>query len=548
MKSRIKSRLFIWFIVVSVIPLVFIGGFSYYLIFNKISLQTEETITNINKGIYNMVDTQQEVLSRWMESAGASFSSKLSSLGDSHFDYEHIEEFAGYRLPTWYIGSQKITNDFSLVNDLIEKEKLPATIFQLHNNKFIRVSTNVRQADGKRIVGTVLDSGPVYERIINGQQYLGRANVEGIWHATVYQPIWDKNGKLIGAFVLGRREQEYEMIKAIKNIFVGESGYTFIIDSKGDAIIHPTNQGKNLSKYDWVQEILSKKNGSITYDFQDQKKIAYYTYYAPWDWYIVTGGYYSELFNTTKELQNLLFLAVFLAIGVSSFIAYFLSKAFSMPINQLVNVMRETQNGDLSVRLSYLYDDEFKIVGNAFNAMLNTISLLIGRIGYNSANLKESSKRLMIDIQQSMQSLQGIENSIASLNKQIQQETAKQSVLYNYRANEDFLQQLYQLSIQIRRALDDQPDERFSRISAQLTRLEALVVNGYPFGVDIQASGSDNFSFPMPDTNKINSLEVEVEKLKLLVSHIDSSASSLDDIALSLDQYIKKFKIDSSDS
>ncbi|MFZ5966127.1 MAG: Cache 3/Cache 2 fusion domain-containing protein [Bacillota bacterium] len=546
MKSRIKSRLFIWFIVVSVIPLILIGGFSYYLIFNKISLQTEETITNINKGIYNMVDTQQEVLSRWMESAAASFSSKLTALGDSRFDYEQIEEFAGYRLPTWYIGSQKITNDFTLVNDLIEKEKLPATIFQLHNNKFIRVTTNVRQADGKRIVGTVLDSGPVYERIINGQQYLGRANVEGIWHATVYQPIWDNNGKLIGAFVLGRREQEYEMIKAIKNIVVGETGYAFIIDSKGDAIIHPTNQGQNFTKYDWIQEILNKKQGSITYDYQGRKKIAYYTYYAPWDWYIITGGYYSELFNTTKELQSMLLLAVLLAILVSSLIAYFLSKAFSMPINELVNVMREAQNGDLAVRLSYLYDDEFKIVSNAFNAMLNTISLLIGRIRYNSDNLKESSKRLMIDIQQSMQSLQGIENGIASLNKQIQQDAVKQSVMHNYRASEDFLQQLYQLSIQIRRALDDQPDEKLSRISSQVAKLEALIVNGYHFNPDTQIAGSEAYPLSTHYANKLNALEVEVEKIKLLLSHIDSSASSLDDIALSLDQYIKKFKVDSS--
>ena len=546
MKLNIKSRLFIWFIVVSVIPLMLIGGFSYYLIFEKISQQTEETITNINKGIYNMVDTQQEVLSRWMESAAFSFSSKLASLGNSSFDYSKTEEFAGYRLPTWYIGTQKITNDFTLVNDLIEKEKLPATIFQLHDNKFIRVSTNVRQADGHRIVGTVIDSGPVYERIINGQQYLGRANVEGIMHATVYQPIWDQEGKLIGAFVLGRREQEYEMIKAIKNIVVGETGYAFIIDSKGDTIIHPTNQGQNMSQHDWVQEILNTKYGSITYDYQGQKKIAYYTYYAPWDWYIVTSGYYSEIFNTTKELQQMLLFTIFFVIAISSLIAYVLSRAFSKPINEMVNVIREAQNGDLSARLNYLYDDEFKVVSNAYNAMLNTFSLLIGRIIYNSSNLKEASKRLMIDIQQSMQSLNGIENGIANLNKQINNDIARQSILYNSMIKDELLKHIYQLSIQIKQSVDSQNTEQINRINSQLAALESFITNSSSLSEESQYAHSSSYIIPISNVTRINNLEVEVEKLKLLLAHIDSSASSLDDIALSLDQQVKIFKVDRS--
>lgn len=74
------------------------GGFSYYLISEKITKQNEENINNINKGIYNMVDTQQKVLTRWLESAAAAFDEKLVSLGQSHFDYSNMVEIAGYRL------------------------------------------------------------------------------------------------------------------------------------------------------------------------------------------------------------------------------------------------------------------------------------------------------------------------------------------------------------------------------------------------------------------------------------------------------------------
>ena len=156
-----RMRLFIWFILISVIPLLIMGGFSYYLISEKIAKQNEENINNINKGIYNMVDTQQKVLTRWMESAAAAFDEKLISLGESHFDYSDIVEIGNYKLPAWYIGSQRITGDNTLVDVLIAKQKIPATIFQFKDNKFIRVASNVRQADGNRIVGTLIDSGPI---------------------------------------------------------------------------------------------------------------------------------------------------------------------------------------------------------------------------------------------------------------------------------------------------------------------------------------------------------------------------------------------------
>ena len=167
MKAKIK--LFIWFIMVSIIPLLIMGGFSYYLIAQKIARQNEENILNINKGIYNMVDTQQKVLTQWLDSSAAAFTEKLNWLGQSRFDESHIQEIGGYTLPTWYIGNQRITGDNTLVDILIAKQKLPATLFQLKNNKFIRVASNVRQVEGNRIVGTLIDSGPIYEKLINGQ-------------------------------------------------------------------------------------------------------------------------------------------------------------------------------------------------------------------------------------------------------------------------------------------------------------------------------------------------------------------------------------------
>lgn len=547
MRLTIKTRLFTWFLVVSVIPLLLIGGISYYFISSEISRQTEEKVTSVNNGIKNMVDTQQKVLSLWLDSAAASFSYKLSSLGESHFDYEKMVDLAGHRMPTWYIGKQVITNDHTLVDELIGEENLQATIFMLHKNEFVRVSTNVRKNDGSRIVGTLINSGPVYNKIINGQQFHGRANVEGIWQATIYKPILDKEGKLIGAFVLGRREKEYEMIDAIKKISIGESGYVFITDSNGNAIIHPYMNGQNIMDYPWVKEIIKNKEGKIRYDFNGQKKIAYYTYYEPWDWYIITGGNEHELFSTRDKLYKIILFALLTVIGVALFIAYVLSRSFSKPIMELMGVMKETQDGDLSGKLNYVYNDEFGVLNNTFNNMLSNISILVGRILFNSDNLKEASKRLKLDITQSADALKGIENGVESLSnyKQltlVEDSNKVSSINVREYYIECMLQWINELRLEIENIIINQQYEELENLKLQLSEVENVVLNcGQEDDTD---SEEELVNQSISYEDRIDNLKVEVEKLKLLLNNISSSGDILDDIALELDNQVNIFKID----
>lgn len=535
-----RMRLFIYFLLISIIPLLIMGGFSYYLISEKISKQNEENINNINKGIYNMVDTQQKVLTRWLESSAAAFSEKMDSLGPSRFDYSNMVEIGGYRIPTWYIGNQKITGDNTLVDILISKQHLPATVFQFKDNKFIRVASNVRQEDGNRIVGTLIESGPIYEKLINSQVFQGRGSVEGIMHALIYQPIFDKEGKLIGAFVLGRREQEYELLDAIKNIVVGETGYVAVMDPKGTFIIHPQRQGQSAANYPWAQEILRKKNGSITYDYNNREKIVYYTYYEPWNWYIVTGSYTSEIFNTTRALFKGLLLACLLVILISAALAYLLSSSFFRPINELAGVMRQVQSGNLTVRIHHNSNDEFKMVGNALNAMLKNISLLVGRILHNSSMLKESSHNLLNDITDAREALNSMESGVESLRQSAQ--ASSQTAATGENPYDEILHAIEEVKVAVNQMKMLIEDGSLEGVVSGQEASEKIEMLRRKFLV--QTVIAQNVSTPFALQNKINNLEVELAKLKMLTKHISTSAASLDDIALSLDRNVNTFKVE----
>jgi len=537
MKAKIK--LFLWFITISIIPLLIMGGFSYYLISAKISRQFEENINNINMGIYNMVDTQQKVLMQWMDSSATAFSEKLQGLGPIRFDNANMVDIGGYKLPTWYIGNQKITGDNTLVDILISKQKLPATLFQLHDNKFIRVSSNVRQPDGNRIVGTIVDSGPIYEKIINGQVWRGRGSVEGIMHGMIYQPIFDSSNNLVGAFVLGRREQEFELLSAIKNIVVGETGFVAVMDPEGVFIIHPTLQGKSAANFTWAQEILRKKNGSVAYtDSNGREKIAYYKYYEPWNWYIITGSFVSEIFNTTRELFKGLLLLCLVVIMLSAGIAYAMSITFFRPIDALIEVMKQVRKGNLTVKLHHTQNDEYMVVATALNDMLDTISLLIGRLVNNSSKLKEASLNLIDDITDSRQALTVMETGVESIRESVQ--LSHQLAEGDNDPTQELLADIEEIKAFI---VQLKPETQLSETSNALQIITEMV-DGVRNKFLAQAAIDRNINIPFTLQNKINNLDIELAKLQLLTKHISSSANSLDDIALSLDKNVNIFKLD----
>ena len=80
-----------------------------------------------------------------------------------------------------------------------------ATIFQ----DDVRISTNVRNADGTRAIGTRI-AEDVYDRVVReGLPWIGRAFVVNSWYITAYEPITDINDRIIGILYVGVLEQRY---------------------------------------------------------------------------------------------------------------------------------------------------------------------------------------------------------------------------------------------------------------------------------------------------------------------------------------------------
>ncbi len=80
-----------------------------------------------------------------------------------------------------------------------------ATIFQ----NDLRISTNVKDLQGKRAVGTLLMAEVKKAVLDEGRAWVARAFVVNDWYITAYEPIRDVTGRIIGILYVGTLERPY---------------------------------------------------------------------------------------------------------------------------------------------------------------------------------------------------------------------------------------------------------------------------------------------------------------------------------------------------
>ncbi len=74
----------------------------------------------------------------------------------------------------------------------------------------LRVSTNVLKPDGARALGTRLVPGPVHDAVLReGRTYRGEADILGTAYFTIYEPLKNAQGTVVGILYVGVKKAEF---------------------------------------------------------------------------------------------------------------------------------------------------------------------------------------------------------------------------------------------------------------------------------------------------------------------------------------------------
>ena len=200
-----------------------------------------------------------------------------------------------------------------------------------------------------------------------------------------------------------KEQSIYSLKNEINGIRVGKTGYIYIIDIKGNLIIHPVKEGSNIldakdsSGFAYIRTMIDTalklppgEVGTIRYPWinpelgetKPRQKISKFIFFKPWGWIIAAGTYEQEVYEALYETEKFIVIIVLISVAVAFALTLTMSKLLTNPIMELTRVTSLMADGDLSQRVRITGGDEISVLGTSFNR-------LIGQIQNYTSNLEK---------------------------------------------------------------------------------------------------------------------------------------------------------------
>ena len=259
-------------------------------------------------------------------------------------------------LPVMQVGGQPIAHDYRIVDQVQQAVGGTATVFQTIPGGLLRISTNVLKRDGSRAVGTYIpQESPVYQTVMQGKTFYGRAFVVNDWYLTAYEPITGTDGQVIGVLYVGVAEKQYqEVLKDnLARLVIGKTGYAYILNDKGEYVLSAGRKrdGEDImaaqdadGRY-FIQDIVrtalpldGEQSAVIHYPWQNagerraRMKLAAYTYLPEWHWIIAASAYQDDFLGSLTKIRSTAITICVVAIVLGCLAAWLLSALVAKPL------------------------------------------------------------------------------------------------------------------------------------------------------------------------------------------------------------------------
>lgn len=230
-------------------------------------------------------------------------------------------------------GNLALNNNLEFLGRVRDAVNGDPAVLILHDNKFVRVATLLKDKEGKPQVGVPLaENGPEEQALKQGQSYFGVVNRGGTYYMSLFDPVFDADKRIIGAISIRVSVDHLlkRMAESVGRIKVGDTGYAFTFAPAKDfndsrMMMHPALAGKTVGEIDSPQAVnvmhrmYDLRDGVFYYDWTDPKtsmsglKIAAVATVKSTGWVIGAGSWVDEFTAETRRLRNFLTVAVILS-------------------------------------------------------------------------------------------------------------------------------------------------------------------------------------------------------------------------------------------
>ena len=280
-------------------------------------------------------------------------------------------------------------------------------------------------------------------RALDGQNFISEPYVSKTDNSlviTVSVPIYDDNRRVIG-LVMCDINAEW-LSDQIDDIVVGQSGDcsifgptgTFIADRDRTLVEKQINMHEEAKKNEAFRSVAAFIDTAVEsdqsavgfYEYKGTKKIGSYTTIKTLDWTITVTAPVNEFMGTVDELRLEMIGIGAVTLMIALAIVYFIAGAMVKPVQTAVRALKNIAQGegDLTVRLPLIGNDEITDLSEYFNQTIEKIGTSIRQVGVNSNIMEEIGNELASNMTETASAVHQISANIDGVKQQAMTQAA----------------------------------------------------------------------------------------------------------------------------
>jgi methyl-accepting chemotaxis protein len=382
MRRSLQGRLLLWFLVFSLVPLVFLALYGLSAFQQSLSKAYEEQLLT-------MASSVAHGLRLWLDS-------KIANIQEGKRDpmaersYWADKDGKGY--------------DIDVAGREIDLSGDP-TFQKVASTQTVQVSPVFISPDtGKRVVNILVP------KLVDG--------------------------KFIG--VKGSQVSIEELDNFVATLKTGETGYGYLVDQTGTIVSHPNPEkvlkenvlsGSSEALNAFGKEMFAKQRGVVHYTYEGVPKAAAFAPVEVAGWYVVATASHREIYAPVFSMRNLIVVVIVVAGVLVGFFSLLLSGRIALGIRKVTGIVQRVAQGDLGVDTESIQEigqrvrDEVGLLAQAFVAMVENLRNLVREILQGASFLSSSSTELFASIEEVARTTQEIAKTVS----QVAQGSTRQS-------------------------------------------------------------------------------------------------------------------------
>jgi PAS domain S-box-containing protein len=208
------------------------------------------------------------------------------------------------------------------------------------------------------------------------------------------------------------RSEFLELVKvgdfrqSILSVKFGETGYSFVLDTQGNLIVHPKLEGRNY--YDakdasgryFIRQIIQQKSGKITYTWKNpgedtaREKLVIFNYIPEYNWIVTSSSYLEEFYAPLRTVQEIILATFIVSLMVVLPITMRISASITNPLRELMARFAKGAEGDISVRMTPRAGDEMGQLARYFNTFMERLEVYSASLQSEIADRKRAEEAI----------------------------------------------------------------------------------------------------------------------------------------------------------